>query len=63
MGSVGQEDMPRLFQETCRKQADYVGQLNPEPGAGYHESVLEESIPGEPRCGDLPVSGTGGGTG
>lgn len=27
-GSVGQEDMPRLFQETCRKQADYVGQLN-----------------------------------
>ena len=25
-GSVGQEDMPRLFQETCRKQADYVGQ-------------------------------------
>lgn len=27
-GSVGQEDMPRLFQEACRKQADYVGQLN-----------------------------------
>lgn len=27
-GSVGKEDMPRLFQETCRKQADYVGQLN-----------------------------------
>lgn len=27
-GSIQYEDMPRLFQETCRKPADYVGQLN-----------------------------------
>lgn len=27
-GTVDYEDMPRLFRETCRKQEDYVGQLN-----------------------------------
>ncbi len=27
-GSVEYEDMPRLFQETCRRQEDYMGQLN-----------------------------------
>ena len=27
-GNVDYEDMPRLFRETCRKQEDYVGQLN-----------------------------------
>ncbi len=27
-GNIGFEDMPRLFRETCRKQEEYVGQLN-----------------------------------
>lgn len=27
-GSVALEDMPRLFQETCRRKEDFVGQLN-----------------------------------
>lgn len=27
-GCIQHEDMPRLFQETCRKQEDFVGQLN-----------------------------------
>lgn len=27
-GTVEYEDMPRLFRETCRRQEDYVGQLN-----------------------------------
>lgn len=27
-GNVDYEDMPRLFRETCKRQTDYVGQLN-----------------------------------
>ncbi len=27
-GSIDYEDMPRLFQETCRRKEDYLGQLN-----------------------------------
>ncbi len=27
-GNIDYEDMPRLFRETCRRQEDYVGQLN-----------------------------------
>lgn len=27
-GSIRHEDMPRFFQETCKRKADYVGQLN-----------------------------------
>ncbi len=27
-GNVDYEDMPRLFRETCKRQGDYVGQLN-----------------------------------
>ena len=27
-GRLDREDMPRLFQESCRKQEDYIGQLN-----------------------------------
>lgn len=27
-GTVDYEDMPRLFRETCKRQGDYVGQLN-----------------------------------
>ena len=27
-GRLDREDMPRLFQESCRKQDDYIGQLN-----------------------------------
>ena len=27
-GTVDYDDMPRLFRETCKRQKDYVGQLN-----------------------------------
>ncbi len=27
-GNIDYEDMPRLFRETCKRQGDYVGQLN-----------------------------------
>ena len=33
----------------------------PEKLAQQQKLDREESIPGEPGCGDLPVSGTGGG--
>ena len=52
----------QMFQSGCRKKEDYLAQLNPEPGKGYHESVLEEPFPGN---GDMVISvqGTVGDTG